>query len=211
MYTLYFSPGSCSLVIHCLLEELDVPVVLKRVDLAASEHHGADYRRINPKGKVPALVTPDGVLTECVALVEYLCDKHGAGKLLGAPGTWRRAKTLEQVATLASEVHPLFNRFFHEDDFGASAEVRAGVKEHGTQKLLAYFREQDAQLTGPFWSGNELTAADFYFMVIARWGRWLTPAANEMARIRPFYERMIARPAVARAFAHEGIKAFGTP
>jgi hypothetical protein len=47
-------------------------------------------------------------------------------------------------------------------------------------------------------------------MVIARWGRWLQPAANEMKNIRPFYERIVARPAVMRVFAAEGIKAFGT-
>lgn len=210
MVTLYYSPGSCSLVIHCLLEELGVPFELKRVDLEADEHHRGDYRRINPKGKVPAMATPEGVLTECVALVEYLCDRHGDGRMLGKPGTWERARTLEQIATLATEVHPLFNRFFHEDDFAASKEVQAAVKARGTEKLLAYFREQDAQLTGPYWSGDELTAADFYFMVIARWGRWLQPAANEMRNIRPFYERMVARPAVARAFAREGIKPFGT-
>jgi glutathione S-transferase len=211
MHTLYFSPGSCSLVIHSLMEELGVPFELKRVDLAADEHRAGDYRRINPKGKVPALATPDGVLTECVALVEYLCDNHGDGRMLGKPGTWQRAKTLEQIATLATEVHPLFNRFFHEDDFSDSKEVQAAVKARGTEKLNAYFREQDAQLTGPYWSGDELTAADFYFMVIARWGRWLRPAANEMRNIRPFYERMVARPAVARAFAREGIRPFGTP
>lgn len=209
MDTLYFSPGSCSLVIHCLLEELGVPFELKRVDLAADEHQGEGYMRINPKGKVPALATPDGVLTECVALVEYLCDRHGDARLLGKPGTWRRAKTLEQIATLATEVHPLFNRFFHEGDFAASKDAQAAVKARGTEKLLAYFRGEDAQLTAPNWSGDELTAADFYFMVIARWGRWLQPAANEMRHIRPFYERMVARPAVARAFAREGIKPFG--
>jgi glutathione S-transferase len=210
MYTLYFSPGSCSLVVHCLLEELGVPFELKRVDLTSDEHRGDEYRRINPKAKVPALVTPDGVLTECVALVEYLCDKHAEGKLLGRPGTWERAKTLERIATLATEVHPLFNRFFHDDDFAEARDVRAAVKARGSEKLLAYFRGEEAQLTRAFWSGDALTAADFYFMVIARWGRWLEPPANEMAGIRPFYERMVARPAVARAFAREGIKAFGT-
>ena len=157
MYTLYFSPGSCSLVVHCLLEELGVPFELKRVDANAKD----DYRKLNPKGKVPAIAGPDGVLTECVAIVEYLCDRHDAQRRwLAAPGTWQRAKTLEQIATLATEIHPVFNRYF--------------------------------------------------FMVMARWGRWLDPPANEMRNIRPFYERMIARPAVARAFATEGIKAFGT-
>ncbi len=210
MYTLYYSPGSCSLVIHCLLEELGVAFALKRVDVAAKEHQGTEYLRVNPKGKVPALVTPDGVITECVAIIEHLCDKHGKGELLAKPGTWERAKTLEQVATLATEVHPLFNRFFHQDDFSAKKEVQDAVRERGTEKLLAYFREQDENLHRAYWSGESMTVADLYFMVIARWGRWLAPAANEMPNIRPFYERMLARPAVARAFAAEGIKAFGT-
>ncbi len=210
MYTLHYSPGSCSLVVHSLLEELAVPFEVKRVDLPGGEHRGEAYRRVNPKGKVPALGTPDGVLTECVAIVEHLCDRHGDGTLLAAPGTWQRARTLEQIATLATEIHPLFNRFFHADDFAADTQVQAAVKARGTQKLLEYFRGEDAAMAGrTWWSGESLSAADFYFMVIARWGRWLAPAANEMANIRPFYERMVARPAVARAFAREAIMPFG--
>jgi glutathione S-transferase len=212
MYTLYFSPGSCSLIVNALLEELGVPFEVKRVDLEGKEHHGEAYRRINPKGKVPALVTPEGVLTECVAIIEYLCARHDKdGRFLAPPGTWQRAKALEQVATLATEVHPLFNRYFHEDDFSDSKQVQAGVKARGTEKLLAWFREENARLTGSTWSGNATpNAADLYFMVIARWGRWLDPPANEMPNIRPFYTRMVERPAVARAMQREGIKAFGT-
>ena len=209
MYTLYYSPGSCSLIIHCLLEEMKVPFELKRVDFESSEHHGAEYRKINPKGKVPALATPDGVLTECVALIENLCDRHDDGKLLGKPGSWQRSRTQEQIATLATEIHPLFNRFFHEDDFADSKEVQGAVKARGTEKLLGYFRDQDAALTGPYWSGDSLTAADFYFMVIARWGRWLQPSALRMSNIEPFFTRMTQRPSVARAMANEGIKPFG--
>jgi glutathione S-transferase len=211
MYTLYYSPGSCSLVVHVLLEELGVPFEAKRVDFAAKEHHGDEYLKLNPKGKVPALTTPEGVLTECVAIVQHLCDTHDPhGKWLARPGTWQRAKTLEQIATLATEVHPLFNRYFHEDDFSDAKDVQAGVKARGTEKLLAYFREQESALNAAFWSGDAFTAADIYFMVIARWGRWLTPPANEMAGIRPFYERMITRPSVARAMQREGIKPYGT-
>jgi glutathione S-transferase len=210
MYTLYYSPGSCSLIVHILLEELGVPFEVKRVDLASREHHGDEYKRINPKGKVPALATPDGVITECVAIIEHLCDRHGDGRLLGKPGTWQRAKTLEQIATLATEVHPLFNRFFHEDDFSDAKETQAAVKARGTEKLLAYFREQDAALNTPYWSGDSLTAADIYFMVIARWGRWLDPSALRMKNIEPFFTRMASRPAVERAMQREGIKPFGS-
>jgi len=209
MYTLFYSPGSCSLVIHALLEELGLPFELKRVDFSAKEHHGEEYRRINPKMKVPALLTPDGVLTECMALVEYLCDKHAPGTLLGAPGSWERARTLEAMATLATEVHPLFNRFFHEDDFSDDATVRAAVKARGAEKLKAWFAAQDALFAGEYWSGPRLTAADFYMMVIVRWGRWLDPPATRMKNLEPFFTRMTTRPAVARAFASEGLKPFG--
>lgn len=210
MYTLHYSPGSCSLIIHALLEELGVPFELKRVDVAAGEHRGAEFRKLNPRGKVPALATTEGVLTECVAIVQFLCDRHDAeGKWLAKPGTWRRAKTLEQIATLATEVHPLFNRFFHQDDFSGEKEVQDAVKAHGTERLLAYFRGEDATLTGPHWSGDTLTAADLYFMVMARWGRWLDPSAIRMKNIEPWFTRMTSRPAVARALEREGLKAFG--
>ena len=211
MYTLYYSPGACSLIVSCLLEELNVPYELRPVNFAAREHHGEEYRKLNPKRKVPALVTPEGVLTECVALVEYICDKHDkSGKLLGRPGSWQRAKTLEQIATLATEVHPVFHRFFHQDDFAAAKDVQEAVKARGAEKLLEYFREQDATLTRPFWSGDSMTVADLYFMVIARWGRWLEPSTIRMKNIEPFFARMIERPAVKRAMEREGVNPYGT-
>ena len=208
MYTLYYSPGSCSLLIHCLLEELGVPFELKQVDLDGGEHRGEAYRRINSKGKVPALVTPEGVLTECAALVEHLCDRHDDGMLLGKPGTWQRSKTLEQVATLATEIQPLFGRFFHADDFSDADAVQGAVKARGAEKLIAWFREQDASLRTPYWSGETLTIADHYFMVATRWGRWLDPPVTRMKNLEGFMQRMGARPAVARAMAREGVTPF---
>lgn len=206
---LHYSKGSCSLLVHLVVEELGLALDSVPVDLVAGEQHGAAYRAINPKGKVPVLVTDDGALTECVAIVEWLLDRHGDGSLLAAPGSWARAKTMEQVATLATEIHPLFNRFFHEDDFAADPAVRAAVKARGTEKLLAWFAEQDAALAGEWWSGAAApTVADLYFAVIARWGRWLDPPATRMTRIEPFLNRLAARPAVARALAREGITFF---
>ena len=211
MYTLYYSAGACSLIVSCLLEELNVPYELRPVNFAAGEHHGEEYRKLNPKRKVPALVTPEGVLTECVALVEYICDNHDkSGKLLGRPGSWQRAKTLEQIATLATEVHPVFHRFFHQDDFAAAKEAQEAVKARAADKLLEYFREQDAALTKPYWSGDSMTVADLYFMVIARWGRWLEPSTIRMKNIEPFFARMIERPAVRRAMEREGVNPYGT-
>ena len=206
MYTLHYSPGACSLIVHVLLEELEVPFELMRADGKSPEYRA----QVNPKGKVPALGTPQGVITESMAITEYLCDHHGGTRLVGKPGSWERARVLERVATMATEIQPVFNRFFHEDDFSDDKAVQAGVKSHAAKKLIAWFRQQDAELKAPYWSGGEFSLADIYFTVMARWGRWLDPPANEMRNIRPVYERVIARPSFARAMAREGVKPFGT-
>ena len=213
MYTLYYSPGSCSLIINCLMEELAVPFDARKVDFAAKEHHGAEYRKLNPKGKVPALVTPEGPLTECLALIEYLCDRHDPDhRMLPAPGTWQRARAMERLATLATEIHNnLASRFFHADAVSDDAAVQAAVKASGAANLTEFFRAEDARLTGEYWSGGkEPDVSDLYFMVVARWGRWLEESALKMKNIERFFRHMTARPAVARAMEREGIKPFGT-
>ena len=213
MYTLYYSPGSCSLIIHCLLEELGVPFTARKVDVEAKEHHGPEYRKLNPKGKVPVLVTPQGPLTECMALIEHLCDRFdGDGRFLPAPGTWARARAMERLATLSTEIHNnLGNRFFHEDGFSEDPAVRAAVKANGAQKLTEFFRAENERLTTEYWSGRTTPdASDLYFMVVARWGRWLEDSALRMPNIERFFRRMVERPAVARAMEREGIKPFGT-
>jgi glutathione S-transferase len=213
MYTLHYSPGSCSLIIHCLLEELGVPFEARKVDVENKEHHGAEYRKLNPKGKVPVLVTPDGPLTECLALIEYLCDRHDAQRRwLPEPGSWQRARAMERLAMLSTEVHNnLGNRFFHPDGFSGDAAVQAAVKANGEALMTAFFRAEDARLAGGYWSGGEKPdASDLFFMVIARWGRWLRDSALKMPNIERFFRRMSERPAVARAMQREGIKPFGS-
>ena len=206
MYTLHYTPGACSIIVHVLMEELGVPVELAKADGASPEYRA----KINPKGKVPALGTPQGLITESMAICEYLCDHHGEGKLLGRAGSWQRARTLERVATMATEMQPVFNRYFHADDFSSDASVQAAVKSHAGTKLIKWFREQDAAMKTPYWSGGEFDLSDIYFTAMTRWGRWLNPPANEMGNIRPVYERVIARPSFQKAMAREGVKAFGT-
>jgi glutathione S-transferase len=213
MYTLYFSPGSCSLIVNCLLEELQVPFEMKRVDFESKEHQGEAYRKLNPKGKVPVLVTPEGPLTECLAIVEYVCDRHDPRRRwLPAPGSWERARAMERLATLSTEIHNnLASRFFHADAYGDAPAVQAAVKEGGASRLTSFFREEDARLTRDTWSGQaEPDASDLYFMVLARWGRWLEDSALRMPNIERFFRRMTERPAVGRAMQREGIKPFGT-
>lgn len=206
---LHYGKGSCSLVVHLVLEELGLAFEAVEVDLAAGAQRSDAFRAINPKGKVPALVTPEGTLTECVAILEWLLDRHGDGTWLARPGTWARAKTMEQVATLATDVHPAFNRFFHPEHFSDDRAIQAAIKAQGAKSMSDWFAAQDAALAGPWWSGGAApTVADLYFAVIARWGRWLDPPATRRPNIEAFLNRLSTRPAVSRALAREGITLF---
>jgi glutathione S-transferase len=205
MYTLYYSPGSVSMVTHMILEELGVPFETVRLDFSKKEHHEAAFVKINPKRKVPALATDEGVLTESVAILETLLDRHGDGSLLAKPGSLERARTMERIVHLATEIHPLMNRYFHPEDFADDAGEQERLRRKAVGRLVAWFQAEDAGLTAAYWTGRAAPdAADFYFAVIARWGRWFEPKATQMPRIRAFLERMSARPSVQRATAREG-------
>jgi glutathione S-transferase len=91
---LYFSPGACSLSPHIVLRELGIPFDLVKVDMSSKKtSDGDDFASINPKGYVPALKIDDGkVLTEGVAINQFLADKKPDIGLAPANGTFERYK-----------------------------------------------------------------------------------------------------------------------
>src|SRR6516165_3522905 len=78
---LYYAPGACSLAPHIALEEVGAPFELSRIDLTANQQNSPEYLRINPKGRVPALVDGDWVLAEAPAILRYIAARHPAAAL----------------------------------------------------------------------------------------------------------------------------------
>ncbi len=76
MLTLYYTPGACSRASHLALREAGAEFTLYNVDFVAAEQRSPDYLRINPKGRVPALATPRGVITENPAILAYVAQTH---------------------------------------------------------------------------------------------------------------------------------------
>jgi glutathione S-transferase len=175
-----------------------------KVDLDRRRAHEAAYLRMNPKAKVPALGTPDGILTESVAILEYAARRHGDGALLAKPGTVRARARMERVRYLATDIHPLMNRYFHADDFAPRPRCRSRSKARGARSSSRGSASRTRKLHRLLVGRQRADAADFYFAVIARWGRWFDPKATQMPGIKAFLERMSARPAVQRATAREG-------
>ena len=112
---LFYSPGACSLSPHIVLREIWLDFNLEKVDLAKKKTElGTDYLTINPKGKVPALLLDDGsLLTEGVAIVQYLADQLPSCNLIPPVGSLLRYHTIEWLSYISTELHkgftPLFN------------------------------------------------------------------------------------------------------
>ena len=102
MYTLYYSPGAASLVVHWLLIEIGAKHELRKLDLAAGEHKRADYLALNPNGVVPTLLVHGEPLSEAAALVLHLADVHPSFGLAPEPGSIERGRYYQWILHLAN-------------------------------------------------------------------------------------------------------------
>ena len=200
---LYYSPGACSLSPHIVLRELGLPATLEAVDLKTKRtDSGADFTALNPKGYVPALQLDDGeVLTEGVAIVQYLADRHAPGTLAPAAGTVERARLAGHLNFISAELHKAFGPLFNP---ALAPEARQAALATIGRKLDVM--EQTLADGRPYLLGPDFSVADAYLFVILTWA---DPMGIDLARwphLQQFRQRVAARPAVQSAMAAEGLQ-----
>ncbi len=206
MYTLYTAHGACSTSVHFVLEALGVPYEVKTVALKEGAQNAPEYKAINPRSKVPALAFDGNVLTEAGSIIQYLCDKHAPGKMLGAPGTVERAHATQWMAYIASGIHPNWTRHVRAARFGDEAAVPS-IDAKAVEMWQAEwdFVETELASKGPFTCGANVQASDYYLYTLARWGRTVTPSTLERPHVKNFFEAMSALPAVKKVLADTGM------
>jgi glutathione S-transferase len=210
MYRLYYSPGACSFAAHAALEHIGEPFELKKVDVNRGENLTAEYREINPRGRVPTLFDDGFQLTECAAILIYLATKHPTTGLLPPEASPDRAKALEWLIYLASTLHPLYWGIWRPERVSADRSSDAVIRQTAETGLGEKYRAIDAHLQGrDYVVGDQLTAADLYLWVFARWGRVLPTPTSELPNLKRYLERIYAEPAVRRAADTEGITPYG--
>lgn len=200
---LYYSPGACSLSPHIVLRELGLPVELESVDLRTKKTaSGADFLVSNPKGYVPALQLDTGeVLTEGVAIVQYLADKYAPGTLAPLAGTLERARLTADLNFLSAEFHKAFGPLFNP---ALAPEAREAALVNLGRKLDIMertFSDGRAYLAGP-----DFTVADAYLFVILSWAPKLGVDLERWPRLGAFSARVTTRTSVQAAMAAEGLQ-----
>lgn len=203
--TFYFTPGTCAQAVRIALEEAQAPYTLIRVDFSSQQQRSPGYLAVNPKGRVPALVTEHGTLTETPALLAYVAQRFPAAGL--APtDPFGFARMQEFNAYLASTVHvahahrPRASRWADEPEAQAAMQrkVPANMAECFEVIERHYLANQEQ---GPWVLGERYSVADGYLFTMAGWLKSDGVEIAQFPLVHAHHQRMAQRPAVQRALA----------
>jgi len=209
MLKLFYAPNACSLASHIALAEAGAAFEAVRVDTKAGEQRQPAYLAINPKGRVPALVTPRGTLTESVVILGWVAQTFSDAHLKPDGDFYAFSEMQSFNLYLASTIHVTFAHLFRTtrwaDSQSAVAEIQAKVPSSlKEQWKLIEDRFADGR---PFVCGQQYTVADPYLYVFARWlERDGAGGSAAMPLTRAHRTRMQERAAVKKVLAAEGLE-----
>jgi glutathione S-transferase len=197
---LYYLTGACSLASAIALREAGLKFELVKVDRKTRKAaDGLDFNEVNPKGYVPALALDNGqVLTENVAVLQYIADRNPAAKLAPPAGTLERYRLMEWLAFINSEIHKSFSPLFR-------AEAHEAVKAYARANLEKRLDYAERALgSKPYLMGEQFTVADAYLYVVLGWGAHVNVDIGRWPQLKRLHDRVGARPLTIEALKSEG-------
>jgi len=212
MPTLYYYPSTAAMVPHIVLEEIGAPYERELVDRAQDANRRPEYLRLNPNGLLPLWRDGDLVLYETAAIVLHLCDRHPQAQLAPPVGSDERAHFYKWLVWLTNTLQSALIIYFYPDRWveGGEAQATAALKAMARRKVTALLQQLDDELArrgGPWFMGEAYSALDPYVFTLCRWTRnFDTGRARDFAHLAPYLQRMLARPAVQRVLATEGLQ-----
>lgn len=207
MLELFYGSNACSLASHIALAETGAAYEAVRLDLRSGDQRKPDYLAVNPKGRVPALVTERGVLTENPAILNWIAESFPMAHL--KPEDFFAYSEMQSFNLyLASTIHVTFAHLFRTERWADSDSARAELKAKvPTSLAMQWMLIEDRLGDGRTWvCGDQYTVADPYLYVFARWlERDGVGGSSGMPLTRVHRARMQERPAVKKVLAEEGI------
>ncbi|MEG3027873.1 MAG: glutathione S-transferase family protein [Aeromonas sp.] len=198
--TLYLAPGTCAMAVRIALVEAGAPHRLKLVDFSVAEQSSPAYLAINPKGRVPALVTERGVLTETPALLLYVAQRFPAAGLAPLDDPFLLARMQEVNSFLASTVHVSHAHGRRGSRWADDEQAIKAMQAKMPQNMRDGFAEiEHHYLAGPWVLGDRFSLADIYLYVVASWLKSDGVPIDEFPKVAAHTARMLARPAVQQA------------
>ena len=204
MLKLYYAPGTCALASHITLAESGADYTTERVDFKINQQNSPEYLAINPKGRVPSLVTDRGILTETPAMLAFIAQSFPKAKLAPFEDAYAFAQAQSFNSSLCSTVHTNHAHKMRGARWATEESSFADMKRKVPQSVGAGFAliERD-MLRGPWVMGDTYTICDPYLFTLAGWLEGDSVDIATLPKVADHRKRMADRPAVQKALAEE--------
>lgn len=206
MLTLYYTAHTCSLATHIVLEEVGAAYEMVRIDFARTEQRSPDYLKVNPKGRVPALATERGILTETPAMLTFVAQSFPEKNLALMDDPFAFAEVQSFNAWLCSHLHVAHahrmrgHRWVDPDDTHAIEAMQRGVPKAVSESFAMVERDM---LKGPWVMGERYTICDPYLFTLAQWLEADGVDPHAIPRVIDHRRRMSERATVKKAISQE--------
>jgi glutathione S-transferase len=170
MLTLYYAPGTCALASHIALECAGAKYETVRLDFSKTQQRSPEYLRINPKGRVPALVTDRGVITETPAILQYIAQTHPQAGLVPLDDPFLLAKVNEFNSYICATVHVAHAHKRRASRWADDEHAQAAMAAKAAQNMADCFDLIERRmLQGPWVLGEQFSISDPYLFTLAGW------------------------------------------
>jgi len=205
MFKLYFAPGTCALASHIALAEAGADYTVERIDFKTNQQNSPDYLAINPKGRVPALATERGILTETPAILAFIAQSFPNAKLAPLDDALAFAQVQSFNSYLCSTVHVAHAHRVRGSRWASEETSFADMKRKVPETMGACFALIESKmLRGPWVMGEQYTICDPYLYTIATWLEGDGVEIATLPKLAEHHRRMAERAAVKKVLTGQG-------
>jgi glutathione S-transferase len=205
MLKLYYAPATCALASHITLAEAGASYTTEKIDFKINQQNSPEYLKINPKGRVPSLVTDRGILTETPAMLAYLAQSFPQAGLAPLDDAFAFAQVQAFNSYLCSTVHVAHAHKMRGARWATEEISFADMKRMVPKTVGACFALIERNmLRGPWVMGEIYTICDPYLYTIALWLEGDGVDLADLPKVADHRKRMVERPAVQKALAEQG-------
>ncbi len=204
MFTLYYAAHTCSLASHVALEDAGAKYELKRIDFGKTDQQSPAYLKINAKARVPAMVTPRGILTETPAMLAFIAQSFPEARLAPLNDPFEFAELQSFNSYLCSTLHVAHAHRMRGHRWADDPTSFADMQRNVPRAVGACYDLIEAHmLKGPWVMGDTYTIADPYLFTLAQWLEDDGVDPTTIPRVIEHRSRMAERSNVKKAIAEE--------
>jgi GST-like protein len=206
-YTLYGDPGSGSFSAEALLAEVSARYTVVPVNLERNEQLTDEFKKVNPLGRIPALVLPEGiVITESIAIVLTLGELHPEHELLPSQGSHRRAELYRWLAFTGGGIYEAVSRYDYPERFTTDPAGAPAVREAAREDARRRWQIVESSLSPAPWAlGEDFSVLDVYLTNLVQWIVGAGWRREHLPKLQALSDKVAARPRIAPVWhAHFG-------